>query len=74
MSEPEITVEEMVEKLDGMISGTIGIVIDVEFFEFLQAIRSHLMESDIAHWMDRCHELEAELAEVRRRTSDKEGE
>jgi len=27
-----------------------------------QAIRKHLTESDLAHWMDRCHELEAELA------------
>ena len=29
----------------------------------LQAIREALTESDIAHWMDRCHELEAKLAE-----------
>ena len=29
----------------------------------LQAIRKHLTESDIAHWMDRCYELEAKLAE-----------
>jgi len=28
----------------------------------LEAIRKHLTESDLAHWMDRCHELEAELA------------
>ena len=28
-----------------------------------KAIRKHLTESDIAHWMDRCHELEAKLAE-----------
>ena len=27
------------------------------------AIREALTESDIAHWMDRCHELEAKLAE-----------
>ena len=29
----------------------------------LQAIRKHLTESDLAHWMDRCHELEVKLAE-----------
>ena len=31
--------------------------------QIFQAIRSHLTESDIAHWMDRCHELEVKLAE-----------
>jgi len=31
--------------------------------EIREAIRKHLTESDIAHWMDRCHELEAKLAE-----------
>ena len=29
----------------------------------LQAIRKILTESDIAHWMDRCHELEEMLTE-----------
>ena len=29
----------------------------------LEEREKHLTESDIAHWMDRCHELEAKLAE-----------
>ena len=36
----------------------------------LKAIRKHLLESDIAHWMDRCHELEAELAELTKKLSE----
>ena len=53
----KITVEEMVKDLDRFIKYA-----DMHL-PFLRAIRSHLTESDIAHWMDRCHELEAELAE-----------
>ena len=38
-------------------------LLDFEEIPMLQAIRKHLTESDIAHWMDRCHELEVKLAE-----------
>ena len=38
-------------------------LLDFEEIPMFQAIRKHLTESDIAHWMDRCHELEAKLAE-----------
>ena len=36
----------------------------------LKAIRKHLLESDLAHWMDRCHELEVELAELTKKLSE----
>ena len=60
----KITVEEMVKDLDRFIKYA-----DMHL-PFLRAIRSHLTESDIAHWMDRCHELEVELAELTKKLSE----
>jgi len=63
MSKP--TREEMVKLLN---SGegrhaAYSIPLTVENRRILQAIREALTDSDIAHWMDRCHELEVKLAE-----------
>jgi len=66
MSDKEITVEEMVGGLYEMTHESCD-QYDGEhpkrLREIREAIRKHLTESDIAHWMDRCHELEAKLAE-----------
>ena len=70
----KITVEAMMERLNVWMR-----IIDsghlVELNEFhrptIQSIRKHLTESDIAHWMDRCHELEAKLAEKPRVSREK---
>ena len=67
----EIATEEMVGELDKMLTSAFSWRYNLPI---LRAIRKHLTESDLAHWMDRCHELEVELAEVSRRTSDKEVE
>ena len=40
----KITGEEIVGKLDDMIAGRIGIIIDAEYFEFLQAIRKLILD------------------------------
>ena len=66
----KITVEEMVEWMDVELKALqehCEISPHNEVWttprDILQAIRKHLTESDLAHWMDRCHELEAKLAE-----------
>jgi len=64
----KITVEKMVEWLDRLEIFVKTKEISYgdcegDVFEYHQAIRKILTESDIAHWMDRCHELEAKLAE-----------
>ena len=59
MSDKEITVEEMVNhliRLNRLAGWT-------ERCPTCEAIRKHLMDSDIVHWMDRCHELEEMLTE-----------
>ena len=72
MGEP--TREEMVEKIEEWKDGCGEGLPDNKSFciacsgskecdAMLQAIRKILTESDLAHWMDRCHELEAKLAE-----------
>ena len=58
--------EEMFKSIDRIIkfmSYPLGHVLRTDERTMLQAIREALTESDIAHWMDRCHELEAKLAE-----------
>ena len=67
----KITVEKMVgyvaflmgECDRGHEQGCHGCDLAEQCITMLQAIRKHLTESDIAHWMDRCYELEAKLAE-----------
>jgi len=57
-----VSVKEMVGQIDRMIRDP-----NVHWGErpkaTLQAIKRHIQESDIAHWMDRCHELEEKLRE-----------
>lgn len=72
LGEYEMTkTEELVKFLEKFISGhTSKMHNDFKDFqpayekevEMLTEIKERLDESDIAHWMDRCHELEAELA------------
>ena len=79
MSDKEITREECLEWMDFWVKQykfdyeairhihpnptAEGIVYHKKQYSIVKAIRKHLTESDIAHWMDRCHELEAKLAE-----------
>ena len=67
------TVEEMVEELNIIMwerDNENKRTLNDRRYKMLEAIRKHLTESDLAHWMDRCHELEMELAELTKKLSE----
>ena len=63
-------VGEMVRVLDKLMHYPYITAINGDICDTLFAIRKHLTESDLAHWMDRCHELEVELAELTKKLSE----